>query len=387
MMFTRPIWAEVSHAKLAQNYRRLRALAGAEAALLAVIKANAYGHGLAECARVLAAEGARWFGVTCVDEAVALRSILPDAPILALSGLWPGEADAVLEHRLTPAVWTAAHLDLLEEAAGRRRVGAGEVPVHLEIDTGMSRQGAQFGELPTLLARFQAGSPLRLEAVMTHFHSPQNPEAAVRQVQLFAQALEQVVRAGLRPEFLSAGSSADVLEQTSTAVSDLARRLGARRMLRAGLALYGYAPDGRANSALEPVLAWKTNITSLRWIEPGTTAGYGATFTAERRTRLALLPVGYADGLSRLLSNRGWVLVRGQHAAITGRVSMDQTMVDVTEIPDVAAGDEVVLIGEQGRERITAQDIADLTGTIAYEVVCAIAQRVPRVMVERPAPC
>ena len=349
---------------------------------MAVIKANAYGHGLPDCARVLAAEGAPWFGVTCVEEAVALRSLCPDARILSLSGLWPGEADAILEHRLTPSVWTEAHLNLLEEAARRRGTGAGELPVHLEIDTGMSRQGAQIGALPALLARFGAGSCLRLEAVMTHFHSPQDPEAAARQMQIFTQAVEQIVSDGLQPEFLSAGSSADVLEQTSTPLSELARRVGARRMLRTGLALYGYAPDGKVNSALEPVLAWKARITSLCRIEPGTSAGYGATFTASRQTRLALLPVGYADGFSRLLSNRGWVLVRGKRAPIAGRVSMDQIMVDVTDIPDASGGDEVVLIGEQGSERITAQQIAELTGTIAYEVLCAIAPRVPRVMGE-----
>lgn len=382
MTFTRPIWTEVSRGKLARNYRHLRDRAGADAEMMAVIKANAYGHGLAECARVLVAEGAQRFGVTCVEEAVALRGTLPDAPILALSGVWLGEADPVLDHKLTASVWTVDHLEVLEEAARRRGIAAGALSVHLEIDTGMSRQGAQLQELPALLAHFGQASPLRLEAVMTHFHSPQDPSFAAHQMQVFAQAVEQIVRSGLRPQFLSAGSSADVLEHTSAAVTELARRHGARRMVRTGLSLYGYAPDGQPNPVLEPVLAWKTRITSLRWIEPGTTAGYGATFTAPRRTRLALLPVGYADGFSRLLSNRGWVLVRGQRAPITGRVSMDQTMIDVTEISGVAPGDEVVLIGEQGSQRITAQDIADLTGTISYEVLCAIAPRVPRIMVE-----
>lgn len=379
---TRPIWAEISQGKLAQNYRCLRSLAGPDAAMMAVIKANAYGHGLAECAHVLDAEGAAWFGVTCVEEAVALRGTLPGARILALSGLWPGEADVVLDQRLTPAVWTPAHLDLLEEAARRRAIGAAAVPVHLEIDTGMSRQGAQLADLPDLLGRFGPSSPLRLEAVMTHFHSPQNLQAAAQQVQAFAQAVEQIARAGIRPEFLSAGSSADVLEKTSVAITGLAQRHGAQRMMRTGLSLYGYAPDGRPNPAIQPVLAWKTRITSLRWIEPGTTAGYGATFTASHPTRLALLPVGYADGYSRLLSNRGWVLIRGQRAPVAGRVSMDQIMVDVTGIPGVVAGDEVVLIGQQGPEHITAQHLADLTGSIAYEVLCAIAPRVPRIMVE-----
>jgi alanine racemase len=382
MNFTRPIWAEVSRGKLARNYRRLHDLSRADAEMMAVIKANAYGHGLAECARVLAAEGVCWFGVTCVEEAVTLRDVLTDARILALSGVWPGEAEHIIAHKLTPVVWTAAHLDLLEAEAQRRGLGAGKLPIHLEIDSGMSRQGLHLEDLPVLLARFGSASPLRLEAVMTHFHSPQNSQAAAQQMQAFAQAVGQVAGAGLQPQFLSAGSSADVLVQTSAAVINLAQRHGARRMLRTGLALYGYAPDGKPNPALEPVLAWKTRITSLRWIEQGATAGYGATFTASRKTRLALLPVGYADGFSRLLSNRGWVLVRGQRAPIAGRVSMDQTMIDVTEIPEAASGDEVVLIGEQGSERITAQELAELTGTISYEILCAIAPRVARIMVE-----
>jgi alanine racemase len=382
MTSTRPIWAEISREKLARNYCRLRALAGPEPELLSVIKANAYGHGLEACARILAAEGARWFAVTCVEEAVALRAVCPDARILVLSGLWPGEAESAIKHRLTPSVWTVTHLDLLEDAARRGGIGAGELPVHLEIDTGMSRQGAQLDEMPQLLARLGPGGPLSVEAVMTHFHSPQDPPMAECQVRVFSQAVEQIVKAGLRPKFLSAGSSADVLEQAGAAVTALARRYGARRMVRTGLSLYGYAPDGSANISLQPVLAWKTRITSLRWIEAGTTAGYGATFKANRRTRLALLPAGYADGFNRLLSNRGWVLVRGRRAPIVGRVSMDQTMVDVTEIAEAAAGDEVALIGEQGGDRITAQRIAELTGSIAYEVLCAIAPRVPRVMVE-----
>jgi alanine racemase len=379
---TRPIWAEISRGKLVHNYRLLRERAGSEAELLAVVKANAYGHGLAECARVLAAEGARWFGVTCVEEAVALRGVCPETRILALSGLWSGEAEAVLEHRLTPVVWTATHLDLLEEAARRRGLGAQAVPVHLEIDTGMSRQGAQLGELERILKRFPPAGQLRLEAAMTHFHSPLDPAAAAEQIRSFAQAVEQIAEAGLRPEFLSAGSSADCLTSGTAAVTDLARRYGARRMMRVGLGLYGYAPDGAASAGLEPVLAWKARISSLREIAPGMSAGYGATYTARQRTRLALLPAGYADGLSRLLSNRGWALVRGRRAPIAGRISMDQTMVDVTEIPGVAVGDEAVLIGEQGGERITADNIAELTGTIPYEVLCAIAARVPRTMLD-----
>lgn len=381
MTSTRPTWAEISRGKLLHNYHVLRRLLGSETELLAVVKANAYGHGMETCARALAADGARWFGVTCVEEAVALRAACPDARILALSGVWPGEAEAVLDHRVTPVVWEAAHFDLLETAARARGIGAGEVPVHLEIDTGMSRQGVQNRHLGQILSRFGATSPLRLEAVMTHFHSPDEPEPTESQVKEFATAVETVFRNGLHPEFLSAGSSADVLGRSTLSVTEMARRYGARRLARPGLALYGYAPQRGADMELEPILTWKARVTSVREIAPGTKAGYGGTFTAWRQTRLALLPVGYADGFNRLLSNRGWVLIRGKRAPVAGRVSMDQTMVDVTEIPGVEAGDEVVLIGAQGGERVTATDVAELIGTIPYEVLCWIAPRVPRTLV------
>lgn len=381
-MTTRPIWAEISRKSLLHNYRLLLRLAGESTELMAVVKANAYGHGLELCARALEAEGARWFGVTSVEEAITLRNVCPAARIVAFSGVWPGEAAAVFEHRLTPVVWEAWQLDLLEEEGRRRGVAARELPVHLEIDTGMSRQGVQREHLTDLLTRFGERSPLRLEAAMTHFHSPDRPEPTELQMEGFAAAVETIEQSGLRPEFLSAGSSADVLDQSTRAVTELARRYKTRRMVRTGLALYGYSPQREADAELRPVLTWKARVTSLRDVEAGTKVGYGGTFTAQRRTRLALLPVGYADGLSRLLSNRGYALVGGERAPVAGRVSMDQATVDVTDIHDVRVGDEAVLIGEQGAVRVTASELAELTGTIPYEVLCAIAPRVPRKMVE-----
>jgi alanine racemase len=386
MTFTRPIWAEISRSRLVHNFRLLRSLAGPSVELLAVVKANAYGHGAAECASILAAEGASWFGVTCVEDAIILRRSSPAARILAMSGLWRGEADAVLEHRITPAVWEPLHLDLLEAAARSRRLGPATVPVHLEIDTGMSRQGVQLASLPLLLDCLTPQSPLRVEALMTHFHSAESPQATQGQVWQFSAAVELAISCGVRPEILSAGSSASLLQKDTDAVTELAARIGARRMLRSGIALYGYSPlspqPPALHDALQPVLAWKTRVISLRTIEPGETAGYDATFQAQRPTRLALLPVGYADGLNRLLSSCGCVLLRGRSAPIAGRVSMDQTIVDVTEIPETALGDEAVLIGDQGSERITAAAVAQLTGTIPYEVLCGIAARVPRMMVD-----
>ncbi len=380
MTCTRPIWAEISRTRLAANFRTLRDAAGPDTELFAVIKANGYGHSLAICAEALAAQGARWFGVTGVEEGLQLRAISPQSRILAMSGLWPGEADALIESNLTPVVWQPDHLAMLAHAASRRNLAPGSLPVHLEIDTGMSRQGVHLAGLTALLD--QLPPALRIEAVMTHFYAPDEPEPTAEQMRLFTLAVDALVARGMRPSILSAGSSADLLDHSTTAITSLARRVGATRMIRAGLGLYGYGPGAQPTTGLQTVLAWKTRITGIREIPAGATAGYSATFRAQRPTRLALLPLGYADGFSRLLSSRGSALVHGQRAPVAGRISMDQTLLDITGIPQAAPGDEVVLIGEQEGGSITAADIAALTGTIPYEVLCAISARVPRIPVE-----
>jgi alanine racemase len=404
-MFTRPLWAEVSGHRLLANYEKLRQAATSQADLMPVVKANAYGHDVLACAPLLAEAGAKWLGVTGAEEGVAVRAVCPksrilEPRILLMSGIWPGEADAVIEHGLTPVIWEPWHLDLLEAAAALRGMPAKSLAVHLEIDTGMSRQGVRVvspdishaAELSSLLLRFHTGSCLRLEGVMTHFCAPEALSSTVANPQLasLAAALELIHARGLRPPWLHAGNSSSIFAGPDRqTLIDMASRAGARLMLRPGLALYGYLDrltrDGLPwlgeGPALEPVLAWKTRVTSLTTLRKGETAGYGRTFVSRRETRLALLPVGYADGFNRLLSNRGHVLIRGQQAPIAGRVSMDQTMVDVTGIPATAIDDEVVLLGSQGDHSLTAWDLADLTGTIPWEVLCAISPRVPRLTV------
>jgi alanine racemase len=416
--FTRPVWAEISRGRLIANYRALRALVPPRVGVLAVVKANAYGHGVDLCAPIIAAAGAEWLGITSVEEGVRVRALCPQQQILVMSGLNAGEAADALDSRLCPVVWESYHLDLLEEEAARRGLPPQSIPVHLELDTGMARQGVPVAdscpdscrpdscrpescrpeslpELSALLARFHTRSPLRLDAVMTHFHSPEalsdtpgaTQDTANPQIAKLGAALEVIRTHGLRPTLLHAGNSATLLAGPDrTALEHLALAAGMHLMLRPGLALYGYAPDfqppQQLRARLEPVLAWKTRITSLRTLQPGATAGYNATFRASRVTRLALLPVGYADGYSRQLSNRGQVLLRGRRAPVAGRVSMDQITVDVTEIPNAAIGDEVVLLGEQGDDSISAAELGVLTGTIPYEVLCDIDARVPRVLVD-----
>jgi alanine racemase len=402
-MFTRPVWAEVSRHRLLANYEKLRHAAGPRADLMAVVKANAYGHDLMACAPLLAGAGAQWLGVTGAEEGAAVRAVCPQPRILLLSGIFPGEADIVIEQGLTPVVWEPWQLDLLEAAAAARQMPAASLAVHLEIDTGMSRQGVRVvgadvsPEAAGLLRRFHPGSCLRLEAVMTHFCAPENMSSRRPNPQLasLAAALEFIVgqseAEGLRPQWLHAGNSSSIVAGSDRqALIEMASGAGMRLMLRPGLALYGYLDrltlDGLSwdgeDPGFAPVLTWKTQVTSLRTLHLGETAGYGHTFTADGERRIALLPAGYADGLNRLLSNRGQVLIRGQEAPIAGRVSMDQTMVDVTGIPGVAIGDEVVLLGRQGVHAIDAWDLADLTDTIPWEVLCAISARVPRVVVD-----
>jgi alanine racemase len=228
--------------------------------------------------------------------------------------------------------------------------------------------------------------------VLTHFSAPEIMSSVRPNPQLAGldSALQLMADCGLQPQWLHAGNSSSVVAGPDREILlEMAARVGARLMLRPGLALYGYLDrltlDGLSweeEPGFAPVLAWKTQVTSLRSVQAGEAVGYGRTFVAERETRLALLPVGYADGYNRLLSNRGYVIVRGQRAPIAGRVSMDQTVVDVTEIPGVAIGDEVVLLGNQGEYSIDAWDLADLAETIPWEVLCGISTRVPRVVVD-----
>jgi alanine racemase len=408
----RPLVAEIRLQSLRHNYRVLRQnvqrLAGPTADVVAVIKANAYGHGLTLCGRALSDENAAWLGVTCVEEAVTLQTALRGARapgclpprILVMSGFFPGEEGLLLRHRLTAQVWEPWHLGLLDAAARRAGMSAGTVPVHLEIDTGMSRQGVVPGEQLALLLRSagvgiepgDADSPLRIDGVMTHFSSPEHPDSGVMNAQMraFAAALGQLRDHGIRPAWIHAGNSVNAgLGFEIPTLAHLARDAGATLLVRPGIALYGcgLSEDATATVAnklaatLEPVLSWKTRITALRNVAPGAAVGYNETFRARHAMHLALLPVGYADGYDRACSNRASVLIRGCRAPIVGRVSMDQTVVDVSSIPGAARGDEVVLLGTQGTERISAEDLAALSGTIPYEVLCRIADRVPRVAV------
>jgi alanine racemase len=386
-------WIEISESRLRDNLAAIRAVAGENANVLAVIKADGYGHGAELIAPVLVDAGVTWLGVGDVDEGARLRRALgkQDAHVLVMCGMEPEDADRLVEHRLTPVVWTPSHVQWLEaaaERAGRR------IAVHLEIDSGMARQGAAPGvELERVVAALHRAKWLRLEGVFSHLSASE-----VRHGERTAMQLERLQRAFdllktedgevLMPEWIHLANSSALDEGSTTAWM---RRIGAAMrasvLVRPGLALYGYCLEieeenggGLSGSSglkgglcqqIQPVLTWKTHMIATREIARGDTVGYGATFVAERPMRLALLPVGYADGFRREASSGvgdGWVQIAGQRAAVVGRVSMNLTVVDVTEIVEAAEGVEVTLLGDG----VTAEDHARWCGTIPYEILCGI---------------
>ena len=410
-MTTHPCWVEIRTRSLEDNFRFLLSLAAPHAELMAVVKANAYGHSLELCAPAVARAGAKWLGVATVEEGVAARALCPEPGVLVMCGAFPGQGAAVVEHRLSAVAWQPWQLDELE---GTARMAGKTVPVHVEIDTGMSRQGVSLDELGSLLARFHPGSPLRLEGVMTHLFAADEADGRVTEAQLalLEEATGKVTDAGLNPEWLHTGSSPTLVAGEAERIAALAARHGMKAMLRPGLALYGVIPQfdpqfepskpskssessksskssksqepaslTAARARLQPVLTWKTRVAGVRTVPAGAVVGYNGTFVATEPMRLALVAAGYADGFDRRLGNHFSLLVRGQRAPLAGRISMDSAVVDVTEIPGVEPGDEVVILGEQGGECITAFDHAEATGTIPWEVFTRIGPRVLRVAV------
>jgi alanine racemase len=388
----RPCWVEIQTRSFENNLRFLMSLAAPHAELLAIVKANAYGHSLEICAPAAVSAGVRWLGVTSVEEGVAARALCAEAQVLVIGGVFPGQGPAVVRHGLTAVVWEPWQLDELEAAARSAGAQPSTLPIHIEIDTGMSRQGVVPDGLAPVLAHLTPGSPLKLEGVMTHLFAADETDGAVTETQLarMDEALGRIGAAGYLPDWLNVGSSAALLAGQAEKIAELAARHGMKTMMRPGLALYGLAPlyepsepaaAAAARARLQPVLSWKTKVTGVRAISAGTVVGYNGTFVATEAMRLALLAVGYADGLDRRLGNRFSLLVRGQWAPLVGRISMDQAVVDVTEIAGVEAGDEVVILGSQGEETITAFDHAEATETIPWEIFTRIGSRVRRVQV------
>lgn len=369
----RPTRAELDLGALNRNLATLRTAApGVD--VLAVVKADAYGHGAVPISRALEAAGVRFLGVALVEEGLALREAGLRSDILVLGGAYDGGWEAMLEHGMIPVVFRPEHLTALEAAARARKTTA---RAHMKVDTGMGRLGVLPADVPAFLEAARACRNVSLEGLCSHFANADLADAALTELQVtrFRTALGQMRAAGFDPRWRHLSNSAGLLALPE------ARDGVEMNLARPGLGLYGLqpAPWLRPPRMLEPVLSWKTTVVHLKSVPTGTPISYGSTWTAPRPSRIATLPVGYADGWSRLLSNRGAVLVRGRRAPVVGRVCMDLCMVDVTDIPGAEVGDEVVLIGRQGAEVQDAHQLAALQNTIAYDVLCAIGARVPRV--------
>lgn len=372
-MNIRPTRAEIDLGALVRNFATLHT-AAPEVEVLAVVKADAYGHGAVLVSRALEAAGVRFLGVALIEEGRALRDAGLESDILVLGGALDGGWEEMLDRRMIPVVFRPEHLTRLEAAARARGTRA---RAHLKVDTGMGRLGVLPADLPAFLEAARACPRVELEGLCSHFANADLADAALTALQIsrFQAALAQMRSLGFTPRWRHLSNSAGLLALPE------ARDGLEMNLARPGLGLYGLVPAAwlRPPRVLEPVLSWKTGVVHVKSVPVGTPISYGSTWTAPRPSRIATLPVGYADGWSRLLSNRGTVLVRGQRAPIVGRVCMDLCMIDVTDIPGTEVGDEVVLIGRQGSEVQDAHQLAALQGTIAYDVLCAVGARVPRV--------
>lgn len=391
---TRPNWAEVSLSALRHNFRVLQNHVGQGVTICAVVKCNAYGHGVEECAPALQQAGATWFGVTSTDEGIVLRDSGISARILVMCGLYPGEEEEALRHSLTPAVFRLEQAEALARAAARLGYTS-SIPIHLKIDTGMARLGLPLAELPAFAEGVKRLREIQLEGVFSHLASSEvlDDEDTALQVERYDAALRSLDECGLPPRLRHLANSGAVCARPNTWYN----------FVRPGLSLYGYEQpvyqDGfLLNDApslpLKPVLAWKTHILGLRDVPAGQALGYSGAYTTPAPARIAVVSVGYGDGLSRKVSihagdpvpsldddpavGRGEVLVRGRRAPMVGRISMDLTLLDVTRVPGVAIGDEVVLIGRSGAEQISAWDLARNSDTVVYETLCNLSKRVPR---------
>jgi alanine racemase len=369
----RPTWVEIDPNALRHNVGQIRAVIPARTQILSVVKADAYGHGVVEVSRFLSQWGIGWFGVSSIEEGLALKEAGVKGRILLLGTSSPFDGfEAALQADLTLTIASLRGLEALIETASRFRREGG-VRFHLKIETGMGRIGVSPGGAAAIFERLRSHPAVHLEGLYTHFScADSDPSTTRRQLGVLQQVVEEARRRGQMDFVVHAANSAAIFSSPETHLD----------WVRPGLSLYGILPwdERRSQPSLRPVLSWKTRIVFIKSVPAGTPVSYGATFHTSRPSRLATLPVGYADGYRRDLSGAGQVLIQGVRCPVIGRVTMDHTMVDVTDLDaGVEVGEEVVLLGSQGSEEISAWDIARVCRTIPYEILCGISQRVPRV--------
>ena len=366
-------WVEISRSQIAANFQSIGALVGPDVEVMPVVKADAYRHGAIEVSRTLEEQGARWLAVSNTEEGVALRDAGVHSRILVMADFLPFTREAMLAYHLTPVIHSLADLAELNDMARKREQ---VVRCHLKVDTGMGRLGVR-ADAATIANAIREASNLEVEGLMTHFASAGNYQTGQtdEQVALFEKISDGLSAAGVHPRLLHLSSTIPTAYQ---------RRRAWRGMIRPGHAIYGYVSPARGHAPgnalqVKPALSWRATVLSVKDLPVGALVGYGGMFRATRPTRLAVLAVGYADGIPHRLSNRGSVIVKGKFAPIIGAVSMDLTSIDVTDSPETQPGDAVTLLGTDGDLSIDAQEMAKLAGTISYSVLCGIHARVKRI--------
>ena len=374
----RPVWAEISLQAILHNLRAIRKQVGASRKILAVVKSNAYGLGAVPVAKALQKAGTEWFGVTCANEGVELREAGIRKRILILTGFWPGEEKRLIQNNLTPTVTRVddlAHLERSAKAAG----GKSRVRFHLKINTGMNRLGIAADEVECFARKLAGCKHIELEGTFTHFASAEDftAQQTNEQEKVFLASLARLRALGVSPGIVHMANSGAICARPSTWAD----------MVRPGAILYGYyqsfdppqkKQEVMGQVALQPCLSLRARIISLRNVPVGEGVGYAARFVTKRPSRIAVINAGYADGVVRALTNRGWALVRGKRVPLVGTISMDLTTLDLTDVPEAVLGDVVTIYGTDGDAAIEVSEVAHEIGTVTSDLLCALGRRVPK---------
>ncbi len=363
-------WAEIDLDALVHNFEEVKKRVGPDVGVMAIVKAQGYGHGMVQISRALKKEGVNYFGVTSPFEAFFLRKEEIESAILILGPTMLEKASGIIEKNITQTICTK---EIALALAGECKRLKKRLKIHIEVDTGMGRTGVPYQRALKLIKEVVKIPELKVEGIFTHFSTADEEDKSFtkEQIRRFKGVLEKLEKEGIDIPLRHAANSAGVLNFPESYFN----------MVRPGLALYGIYPSEYVSRSLDlhPVMSLKSKVIYLKRVKKGATISYGKTYVTNKNTTIAILPIGYEDGYNRLLSNQGEVIIRGKRVRIAGRVCMDQTIIDVGEVPDVKVGDEVVLIGEQGKERVSVEEIAKKVDTVPHEVVCRIAERVPRI--------
>lgn len=371
-MERRPTLAIIDRTAIQSNYLQLKNRLAKNVEILAVVKANAYGHGAVETAKILKQAGCNFFGVAMSEEGIELREAGIQSPIIILGGIYPNQIRDIVEYNLTPVIFDIETARALDAFLNKKGKG---IHIHIKVDTGMGRLGLLPYQVVPFFKALKGLANVNVEGVLTHFAEAdeEDKEFSGEQLNIFFKIITAIRNLGFHPRLIHIANSAAVIGHVNSHFN----------LVRPGIMLYGaYPAKNLAGSIqLKPAMRLVSQIVHLKKMPKGSSVSYGRTYVAEKESAIAIIPVGYGDGYSRSLSNKGEVLIRGVRARVAGTICMDMTMLDVTHIKDVSEGDEAVLIGKQGNDEITADELADVAGTIPYEIFCGITNRVPRVYV------